>query len=151
MKIRHNSFFNKFILIFLGFFVISLGIYFGVLYVPSSRIDFISQLDNGNQERFAGAIKDSVSEIIVTHIKTPDPLKAVYMTSWAAGNQRFRKELFDLVDNTEINSVVIDIKDYTGKISFPVEDPLLVEIGSAEKRIPDIKKFIAELDRKSVV
>ncbi len=150
MKIRHNSFFNRFILIFLGFFVISLGIYFGVLYVPSSRIDFISQLDNGNQERFAGAIKDSVSEIIVTHIKTPDPLKAVYMTSWAAGNQRFRKELFDLVDNTEINAVVIDVKDYSGKISFPVENPFLVEIGSAEKRIPDIKKFISELHERNV-
>lgn len=150
MKIRPNIYFSKFIFVIIGLFVISVLIYSAVLYTPSSRIDFVAQVDNDNSLRFAGAVKDAIPEIVVTHVATPEPLKAVYMTSWAAGNARFRKELFDLVDNTEINAVVIDIKDYTGKISFPVEDPLLVEIGSSEKRIPDIKKFISELHERNV-
>jgi hypothetical protein len=150
MKIRHNIYFSKFIFVIIGLFVISVLLYSAVLYTPSSRIDFVAQVDNDNSLRFAGAVKDAIPEIVVTHVGTPEPLKAVYMTSWAAGNARFRKELFDLVDNTEINAVVIDIKDYTGKISFPVEDPLLVEIGSSEKRIPDIKKFISELHERNV-
>ena len=150
MKIRPNIYFSKFIFVIIGLFVISVLLYSAVLYTPSSRIDFVAQVDNDNSLRFAGAVKDAIPEIVVTHVATPEPLKAVYMTSWAAGNARFRKELFDLVDNTEINAVVIDIKDYTGKISFPVEDPLLVEIGSAEKRIPDVKKFISELHEKNV-
>ncbi len=150
MKIRPNIYFSKFIFVIIGLFVISVLLYSAVLYTPSSRIDFVAQVDNDNSLRFAGAVKDAIPEIVVTHVATPEPLKAVYMTSWAAGNARFRKELFDLVDNTEINAVVIDIKDYTGKISFPVEDPLLVEIGSAEKRIPDVKKFISELHERNV-
>jgi hypothetical protein len=87
---------------------------------------------------------------VVTHITTPTPLKGIYMTSWAAGSKKFRTHLFDLVDTTEINAVVIDVKDYTGHISFMVEDPELVKIGASEKRIPDIKEFIGRLHEKGV-
>lgn len=87
---------------------------------------------------------------IVTHVPTPSSVKAVYMTSWAAGNDKFRKHLFDLVDTTEINAVVIDVKDYSGHISFPVEDPMLKATGAAEKRIPDVKEFVGELHKKGV-
>jgi hypothetical protein len=58
--------------------------------------------------------------------------------------------LFDIVANTEINAVVIDVKDYSGKISFPVNDPYLVEIGSSENRIPDIKNLIDQLHKRNV-
>ena len=86
----------------------------------------------------------------VTHIKTPDPLKAIYMSSWAAGHHKFRAHLFDLVDTTEINAVMIDVKDYSGKISFEMSDPEIVATGAIERRIPDIKELIAKLHEKGV-
>ncbi len=86
----------------------------------------------------------------VVHMPTPVPLKGIYMSSWAAGSKKFRDHLFDLVDTTEVNTVVIDVKDYTGHISFIVEDPELVKIGAAEKRIPDIREFIGRLHDKGV-
>jgi len=86
----------------------------------------------------------------VIHITTPESLKAVYLTSWAAGNAKFRREMNDLVDNTEINAIVIDIKDYSGKISFEVDDPILQSFGATERRIPDIKEYIAGLHDKGV-
>ncbi len=87
---------------------------------------------------------------VVTHVKTPDSVKGVYYTSWAAGSERFRKQMFDLVDTTEINAVVIDVKDYSGRISFKVEDPMLIAASSSEDRIPDIKQFIGRLHDKGV-
>ncbi len=72
------------------------------------------------------------------------------MTSWAAGNSKFRSHLFDLINATEINAVVIDVKDYTGRISFMAGDPELVNIGASENRIPDIKEFIGTLHTKGV-
>lgn len=82
---------------------------------------------------------------VVKHIKTPEPLKAVYITSWAAGNKKFRDHIYDLASSTEINAVVIDIKDYTGKIGFLVDDPELQKFESGENRIPDIKEYIGTL------
>lgn len=86
----------------------------------------------------------------VTHIKTPESVKALYMSSWVAGNEKLRTNLINIIDTTELNSVVIDIKDYTGRVSFTVSDPELQKFGSSEKRIPDIKEFIGRLHDKGI-
>lgn len=85
------------------------------------------------------------SEEYVEHIKTPEPLKAVYMTSWVAGTPDFRESILGLIAETEINAVVIDIKDDTGRISFEVKDEELREIGSWEERIPDARELVQRL------
>lgn len=87
---------------------------------------------------------------LVTHMKTPAQVKAIYISSWAAGNKKMRDGLIDLVDTTEINSVMIDIKDYTGKISYLSENPTLKDIGATENRIPDIKELIGKLHDKNI-
>lgn len=84
------------------------------------------------------------------HIETPEPLKAIYMSSWVAGTPSIREGLVQLIDDTEINAVVIDIKDYTGKISFKVQDPTLLAYGSSENRISDLDAFIEELHSKNI-
>ena len=85
-----------------------------------------------------------------THKTTPDAVKALYMTSWVAGTGDLRNNVVHLIETTEANAVVIDIKDYTGKISFEVEDPYLKEFNAVEKRIPDIKEFIEYLHSKDI-
>ncbi|HEY4494683.1 MAG TPA: putative glycoside hydrolase [Candidatus Paceibacterota bacterium] len=88
---------------------------------------------------------------IVTHINTPEEVKALYMTSWVAGNVKLRNDLIDLIDTTELNALVIDVKDYTGKISFSVSNtPALNSFGSAENRIPEIERFIGMLHDKGI-
>jgi hypothetical protein len=87
---------------------------------------------------------------IPAHIPTPDSVRAIYMTSWAAGHPKFLAHLFDIVENTEINAVVIDIKDYTGRIAYEVDDPELAKYGSVEKRIPDIKALISKLHERNI-
>ncbi|MCI0542189.1 putative glycoside hydrolase [bacterium] len=93
---------------------------------------------------------DAQEAPIITHIPTPDSVKAVYMSSWVAGTVSIRDKLVGLIDETEINAVIIDVKDYTGKISFKPEDPYLVAVGSGENRIPDIRALIADLHEKDV-
>lgn len=87
---------------------------------------------------------------VVTHIETPESVKAIYMSSWVAGNEKIRSNLINTIVATELNSVVIDIKDYTGKISFNVSDPLLQKYRSSEGRISDIKEFIGKLHEKDI-
>jgi hypothetical protein len=94
---------------------------------------------------------------IVTHIQTPNSLHAVYFTSWAAGTPSFQKQMFSLLEasGTQINSVVIDIKDYSGRIGYVVLDPryddkTIDAIGSAQNRIPNIEQFIASLHAKGI-
>jgi len=74
---------------------------------------------------------------IVSHLSTPEPLYAIYMTGWVAGNKTFRNSLVELIDDTELNAVIIDIKDYTGELL-------------AEERAPDIKDFVKSLHDKGI-
>lgn len=58
---------------------------------------------------------------VVTHVPLPKQVKAIYMTSCVAGTPSFRTKLIDLIQETELNAVIIDIKDYSGTISFPAQ------------------------------
>ena len=79
------------------------------------------------------------------HIKTPEPVKAIYMTSWVAGTKDWRRELVEFVKKSEINSIVIDVKDYTGRVSFNTGNQKVKEFGSEEMRVGDMKDFIETL------
>jgi len=87
---------------------------------------------------------------MMTHIVVPSSVKGIYFTNWAAGTPSFQKSLFNLFDGTILNAVVIDVKDYSGRIGFEVSDPDLVKIGSSQKRISDIKGLIDSLHKKGV-
>lgn len=86
----------------------------------------------------------------IKHIATPKQVKALYMSSWVAGTPSLRDRLVKIVDDTEANALVIDVKDYTGKIAFKVNDPTLAAFGNDEERIPDIDDFIQTLHDKGI-
>lgn len=84
------------------------------------------------------------------HLPTPRPLKAIYMTQCAVGTPSLRTSLVTLIDDTELNAVVIDIKDYSGKISFPAGNPLLKDSVSRECGATDMRSFIETLHGKNI-
>ncbi len=93
----------------------------------------------------------SVPILIPKHVKTPESVKAIYMTGYAAGSKTYRDNILKIIDETEINSLVIDVKDYSGKLSFiPKENKEIMNIGSGENKAGDIKGFIDELHKRDV-
>ncbi len=100
-------------------------------------------------EIYGGRIAVEIPKI-PPHISTPSQVKAIYMTNWVAGSKSLRESLVKIADETEINSIVIDIKDYTGRIPFEVSDSLLKKFGAYERRIDDIRNFIEELHKKNI-
>ena len=86
----------------------------------------------------------------VIHLPTPEPLKAIYMTSCVAGTPSFRAELVKLVEETELNSIVLDIKDYSGFLSFTPATSTLADFVSPRCMAPDMKEFIKTLHDKGI-
>jgi hypothetical protein len=85
---------------------------------------------------------------IVTHVPTPEAVKAIYMTACVASTQNWRKSLKNLINTTELNSLVIDIKDYTGTISF-IDNDLQPKPGPG-CRVKDLQGFIDELHKDKI-
>lgn len=87
---------------------------------------------------------------IVKHVPTPDAVKAIYMSQCVVGTPSFRDSLVKLVDETELNAIVIDIRDYTGGIAFPTEHPLLKDMVSDQCGARDMKAFIERLHERDI-
>ena len=61
------------------------------------------------------------------------------MSAWSAVGNKF-EQLIDLVDQTDLNAMVIDVKNDSGQITYPSTVPLVNEIGAnSHVIIRDIK------------
>jgi len=86
----------------------------------------------------------------LAHIKTPESVKSIYMSQCVVGTKTFRNSLVELVDTTELNSIIIDIRDFTGMISFPTDNPILKDSVSDACGATDMKQFIDSLHAKNI-
>lgn len=85
------------------------------------------------------------------HIKIPEQVKAIYMTSCVVGTKDFRQELVDLIGETELNSIIIDIKDFSGTLSFPTQNEKWKYAWDESKcGTSDMKDFISYLHEKDI-
>ncbi len=64
----------------------------------------------------------------------PQVIKGIYLTSWLAGKPNTLNELIEFINKTEINALVVDVKDERGTISFPSKVQLAQKIGSSLKK-----------------
>lgn len=90
---------------------------------------------------------NGVKDIITQ--KQPVYSKGIYITSWTAGSKR-ADELLELVKRTELNTVVIDIKNYTGRIAFDTDSELIDSIGSEKIWIKDIKGLVDKFHKAGI-
>lgn len=131
-----------------GFFTLSY-----VAFPSLTKLDYIAVTRTDAERREAIPEPKEVQDTreVVTHVPLPVQVKAIYMTSCVAGTTDFRNRLVRLIDETEINAVVIDIKDYSGTISFPPEsDAWKPAWQEARCGTSDMREFVRTLHEKGI-
>jgi hypothetical protein len=81
--------------------------------------------------------------------KEPVYSKGLYVTFRTAGNSRM-DGIIDLIKRTELNTAVIDVKDFTGRIPFDTGSDLINGFGSEKIFIKDIKALINKLHQEGI-
>jgi hypothetical protein len=131
----------------------------GLSYVPITRSDltYVRQttVSSGTTTEAVVAAEEEIVPVdtrpVVTHAPLPPQVKAIYMTSCVVGTTDFRQRLVKLIDETEVNSIVIDIKDFSGTISFPPENeawyPAWAEARCGSR---DMRDFLGALHDKGI-
>ncbi|MFB5673347.1 putative glycoside hydrolase [Paenibacillus terreus] len=76
-------------------------------------------------------------------------VKGIYVTAYSAGGERMAK-LLKLLDDTDLNSMVIDIKDDAGYITYPTQNAKLKKMGKPQPFIKDISALMARLKKHNV-
>jgi len=81
--------------------------------------------------------------------KDAPKVKGIYVTAHVAGGKKF-DSLVDLLDKTELNSMVIDVKDDYGNIAFDTGNAELTALGTTKNLIPDMPKVMRTLQEHNI-
>jgi len=77
--------------------------------------------------------------------------KALYLSSFGATHGKIMGNAKEIIKNTEINALVIDIKMDRGQIAFATNNAIANKIGAQELILfKDIKKFTSELRKEGI-
>jgi hypothetical protein len=89
--------------------------------------------------------KDSVERAKVVHMQRPTVVRGLYVNRWAAIGKKMG-QLIELAEKTEVNALVIDVKDDRGFVLYKSRVPLAVEIGADTNRAMSRSRIRAILD-----
>lgn len=79
------------------------------------------------------------------------PVRGIYVSGWIAGSSSRLKKLIKLVDDTDLNAMVIDVKNEYGMMTYRSELREVRELGAGNQpAIADIKGLIKQLKSKDI-
>ncbi|WP_455714844.1 putative glycoside hydrolase [Anaerosporobacter sp.] len=113
----------------------------------SQNVD-IDQSGNTNTKEEADS--KTKEEVEITKNTPPCKVKGIYVTGQMAGSTNNMNDLIDLVESTELNTMVIDIKNDSGEITYKMDNEVAKEIGATVNYISDIKELVAKLKEKDI-
>lgn len=99
---------------------------------------------NGTSISVAPGASQSVPQAM-QHIPRPDTLRGLYVNRWAALGDRMW-ELVGTAEHTEVNALVIDVKDDRGFVLYKSRVPLAQQIGADTNRPMSPKRLHAIFD-----
>ena len=76
-------------------------------------------------------------------------VKGIYITGPRAGSAAFQ-DLLTLVDTTELNAMVIDVKNDSGEITYKMNQETAKAMGACINYIPDMEGFMQKLKEHNV-
>lgn len=77
-------------------------------------------------------------------------VKAVYVTSWSAAREDYIDYVIDITKNTEINAIVVDIKDWSGYIAYDTQVPEAEQYNAERILISDIEAFLERFHKEGI-
>lgn len=80
----------------------------------------------------------------------PEVIKGIYATSWSAGSENKLKYLINLIKETELNAIVIDVKDYSGYVTYNTELELPKKYNAVDFRIPKLNALVKRLHDEGI-
>ena len=141
---------------FIVVLLVMLPFVFGFSFVfIKSHQDLVSKVSSKDFVYSSASVANSAESINQTDLPVPLPnppsvIKAVYVTGWSAGNKSYLTYLTQLFKTTQINAAVIDIKDYSGIVSYESGATKVREYHTYRAEIPDINALVKNLHDQGI-
>jgi len=94
--------------------------------------------------------EDPESAEAVDNRSFPAVVRGIYVTANRAGLPEYFEPLLEICAETEVNAMVIDVKNDLGEITFGNVFPEYDELGITKRYIPDIHSLIEALNERDI-
>lgn len=119
------------------------------LFRPEAGPDPSSSAQTPSEPAQAAAEPSQVIEPSPTLPPAPETVRGIYISGPMAGSA-YMDELITLVDETELNAVVIDIKDDEGRLTYQTGSGPAAELGACMPYIQNMPGLIADLKNRGI-
>lgn len=102
------------------------------------------------EESSEESTEESTEAVSVKPERPRVKVKGIYVSEYVAGTPELMDAIIENIDRTEINAVVIDVKDDNGRISYAMDSPMVTELGAVKKFIPDMPGLMAKLKEHNI-
>lgn len=116
-----------------------------------------SQNKKGILEEELEATEESLQETVnsqnndkIARKKEAIKVKGIYITGPVAGSADRINKLVELVNRTELNAMVIDVKNDNGEITYNMDHDLVSEIGANTNYVRDMEQLVKDLKEKDI-
>ncbi|PNV63660.1 sugar fermentation stimulation protein [Clostridium sp. chh4-2] len=82
--------------------------------------------------------------------RVPKQVKGIYLSAYIAGTPKLMDNILAEIDKSQVNAVVIDVKNDDGRITFPMDTPVVNEIGACKPYISDVDELIKKLKERDI-
>ncbi|SFR79897.1 putative glycoside hydrolase [Anaeromicropila populeti] len=120
---------------------------------PTEKVEVISTKKPEEDQHVAASEEPSVtvSEIpSESEGREPVKVKGIYVSGPMAGTGEPFDKLIELVDTTELNAMVIDVKNDNGEITYKMNLEQAKEMEATVRYIPDMKELVKRLKKKNI-
>ncbi|MBT4350861.1 MAG: family 10 glycosylhydrolase [Candidatus Magasanikbacteria bacterium] len=93
---------------------------------------------------------DNIIEEVTRQKPEKKEAKGIYLTAYSAGSVNKVDKMIDLIKKTELNTIVIDIKDYSGLILYDSDIKEVNELQVEDNRLGDVPALIEKLHKEDI-
>lgn len=122
--------------------------------LPDTDITNITELDSlpkdpDELKTYLASQTTEAGRMLAVAKESPEAVKGIYVTGPVAGHERM-EEIIQLVEETELNTVVIDVKNDDGYVTYAMSSETVEALGARVKYVKDMPALIDRLHEKDI-
>ena len=87
-------------------------------------------------------VSENVKQLVLKRKKPTKKVKGVFLPAYVVGDEKRFNPIFENIKKSCINTIVVDVKDDQGRITFNTDNEYIKSISYIEVQIKDINAFI---------
>lgn len=87
-------------------------------------------------------VNDKILSIIKNRKKKPVKMHGIYLPAYVAGNEEKFDKIFENIINSNINAIIVDVKDELGRITVDITGDNIKRLKTREMQIKNTKDFL---------